>query len=148
MQRMEDLVRGWQAACDACHLAWGGGETPALLGVVAPERIDLAASCVGIVRPAERLMLGDRLAAGDAIVLCGASGIHANGVSLARKLAERLPRGYATPLEDGRAFADALERTGPRGPGADALALPREFTDVARFFRLDALWQVAQARSR
>ena len=44
--------------------------------------------------------------------------------------------------------ADALERAGPRGPGADALALPREFTDVARFFRLDALWQVAQARSR
>ena len=108
VQRMEDLVRGWQAACDVCHLAWGGGETPALLGVVAPERIDLAASCVGIVRPAERLMLGDRLAVGDAIVLCGATGIHANGVSLARKLAERLPRGYATPLEDGRAFGEAL----------------------------------------
>jgi phosphoribosylformylglycinamidine cyclo-ligase len=106
--RMEDLVRGWQAACDVCQVAWGGGETPALSGVVAPDRIDLAASCVGVVQPAERLMLGDRLTAGDVIVLCAASGIHANGVSLARKLAERLPRGYATALENGRLYGEAL----------------------------------------
>jgi phosphoribosylformylglycinamidine cyclo-ligase len=108
VERMEDLVRGWQAACDVCHIAWGGGETPALLGVVARERIDLAAACVGVVQPAERLMLGDQLAAGDAIVLCGSSGIHANGVSLARKLAERSASGYATPIDDGRAFGEAL----------------------------------------
>ena len=43
-----DLVDGWRAACDrmlACP--WGGGETPALAGVVVDDRIDLAASCVG-----------------------------------------------------------------------------------------------------
>ena len=33
-ERMQDLVRGWQAACDVCGMAWGGGETPALGGVV------------------------------------------------------------------------------------------------------------------
>jgi phosphoribosylformylglycinamidine cyclo-ligase len=107
-QRAADLVAGWKAACDACGVAWGGGETPALGGVVADDRIDLAASCVGIVRPKARLTLGERLAAGDAIVLLASSGIHANGVSLARKLAERLPRGYATPLPDGRTFGEAL----------------------------------------
>jgi len=107
-ERMEDLVRGWQRACDACRVSWGGGETPALNGVVAAGRVDLAASSFGIVPSRERLMLGEQLRAGDAIVLLAASGIHANGVSLARKLAERLPEGYATRLADGRSLGEAL----------------------------------------
>ncbi len=107
-QRAKDLVDGWRAACDACGVSWGGGETPALAGVVANDRIDLAASCVGLVRPKARLTLGERLGPGDAIVLLGSSGIHANGVSLARKLAERLPAGYATKLPSGALFGEAL----------------------------------------
>lgn len=107
-ERASDLVQGWKAACDACGVAWGGGETPALAGVVAEDRIDLAASCVGIVRPKSRLTLGEHLAPGDAIVLLASSGIHANGVSLARKLAERLPQGYATKLPSGALFGEAL----------------------------------------
>ena len=107
-ERMRDLVQGWQAACDVCGMAWGGGETPALAGVVEADRIDLAASCVGIVKGRDRLMLGERLAAGDAIVLLASSGIHANGISIARKLAERLPDGYRTLLADGRTFGEAL----------------------------------------
>jgi phosphoribosylformylglycinamidine cyclo-ligase len=106
--RARDLVNGWKAACDASGVSWGGGETPALAGVVAPGRIDLAASCVGLVRPKSRLTLGESLQAGDAIVLLASSGIHANGVSLARKLAAQLPDGYATRLPDGRLFGEAL----------------------------------------
>ena len=107
-ERARDLVEGWRAACDRCGVAWGGGETPALAGVVEPGRIDLAASCVGLVRPKTRLTLGERLADGDAIVLLASSGIHANGVSLARKLAERLPDGYRTRLADGTLYGEAL----------------------------------------
>jgi phosphoribosylformylglycinamidine cyclo-ligase len=107
-QRAQDLVRGWKAACDRCRVSWGGGETPALAGVVAPGAIDLAASCVGIVRPKSRLTLGEALAPGDAIVLLASSGLHANGVSLARKVAERLPQGLATPMPDGRLYGEAL----------------------------------------
>jgi len=106
--RARDLVAGWRAACDACGVAWGGGETPALAGVVAEGRIDLAASCVGIVRPKSRLTLGEQLASGDAIVLLESSGIHANGVSLARKLAERVPGGYGAALDGGAMYGDAL----------------------------------------
>jgi phosphoribosylformylglycinamidine cyclo-ligase len=96
--RGQALIAGWKRACDICKVAWGGGETPALAGIVETGRIDLAASCTGIVSPKERLSLGERLSPGDAIVLLASSGIHANGVSLARDLAARLPQGYLTPL--------------------------------------------------
>jgi phosphoribosylformylglycinamidine cyclo-ligase len=107
-ERARALVEGWKATCDRCRVSWGGGETPALAGVVAPGAVDLAASCVGLVRPKSRLTLGDGLAPGDAVVLLASSGLHANGVTLARKVAERLPQGLATPLPDGRAYGEAL----------------------------------------
>ena len=106
--RAEALVAGWRAACDRCGVAWGGGETPALAGIVEAGRIDLAASCTGIINPKERLSVGDRLAPGDAIVLLASSGIHANGLSLARKLIERLPQGYLTPVAPGLSYGEAL----------------------------------------
>jgi phosphoribosylformylglycinamidine cyclo-ligase len=107
-QRAQALVQGWKAACDACGVAWGGGETPALAGIVEAGRIDLAASCTGIVNPKSRLSLGDRLGAGDAIVLLASSGIHANGLSLARKLLERLPDGYLSEVAPGSSYGEAL----------------------------------------
>ena len=107
-ERAQALVAGWKAACDTCGVAWGGGETPALAGIVEGGRIDLAASCTGLVNPKERLSLGDQLAAGDAIVLLASSGIHANGLSLARKLTERLPQGYLTEVSPGLGYGEAL----------------------------------------
>ncbi|MCW5612380.1 MAG: phosphoribosylformylglycinamidine cyclo-ligase [Rubrivivax sp.] len=106
--RAQALVAGWKAACDTCGVAWGGGETPALAGIVEGGRIDLAAACTGIVSPRERLSLGDKLGPGDAIVLLASSGIHANGLSLARKLVERLPDGYLTEVAPGLTYGDAL----------------------------------------
>jgi phosphoribosylformylglycinamidine cyclo-ligase len=107
--RAQALVAGWQRACAACNVAWGGGETPALAGIVEAGRIDLAASCTGLVNPKQRLSVGNKLAAGDAIVLLASSGIHANGLSLARKIAERLPQGYLTPIDAaGTTFGAAL----------------------------------------
>jgi phosphoribosylformylglycinamidine cyclo-ligase len=107
-QRAQALVAGWKAACNTCGVAWGGGETPALAGIVESGRIDLAASCTGLVNPKSRLSVGDALAPGDAIVLLASSGIHANGLSLARKLIERLPQGYLTPVAPGLSYGEAL----------------------------------------
>lgn len=107
-QRSQALVAGWKKACDTCQVAWGGGETPALAGIVADGRVDLASSCTGIISPKSRLSVGDQLGAGDAIVFLAASGIHANGLSLARKLAERLPQGYLTDIGNGQSYGEAL----------------------------------------
>jgi phosphoribosylformylglycinamidine cyclo-ligase len=106
--RSQALVAGWKRACDICGVSWGGGETPALAGIVEAGRIDLAASCTGLVNPKDRLSLGAKLGPGDAIVLLASSGIHANGLSLARKLVDRLPQGYLSPVQDGLSYGDAL----------------------------------------
>lgn len=106
--RSRALVNGWKRACEVCKVAWGGGETPALAGIVEAGRVDLAAGCTGIVNPKSRLTLGDGLKEGDAIILLAASGIHANGLSLARELARRLPQAYLTPVAPGLNFGDAL----------------------------------------
>ncbi|HKX95088.1 MAG TPA: AIR synthase related protein, partial [Methylibium sp.] len=107
-ERAQALVAGWKQACDTCGVAWGGGETPALAGIVEGGRIDLAASCTGLINPKSRLSVGDALGPGDAIVLLASSGIHANGLSLARKLVERLPQGYLTEVAPGLSYGAAL----------------------------------------
>src|SRR3982751_5208909 len=124
--RAAALVAGWRRACEQCGVAWGGGETPALAGIVEGGRVDLAAACTGIVSPKSRLSLGQHLAPGDAIVLLASSGIHANGLSLARELAGRLPQGYLTPLAASAVplgFGEALlEPTILYSPVTEALA--------------------------
>jgi len=49
-----------------------------------------------MIAPKQRLLLGARVQAGDAILLAPATGIHANGLTLARKIARGLPQGYET----------------------------------------------------
>jgi phosphoribosylformylglycinamidine cyclo-ligase len=105
--RTEDLIKGWQNACTLARCAWGGGETPTLGGVVEREAVVLSGSAMGIVKPKDRLIRAN-IQPRDAIILCESSGIHANGLTLARALAERLPKGYLTPLPDGRPFGVAL----------------------------------------
>ena len=101
--------------------SWKAGEraalTPVRLGVVAKSPslptlvsaadVELAGSAVGIV-PGTGPILGAELSVGDEIVFIASSGLHANGSSLARMVAARLPDGYRTPLPSGRSFGEAL----------------------------------------
>jgi phosphoribosylformylglycinamidine cyclo-ligase len=107
-ERASDLVTGWAAACNTIGATWGGGETPALKGIINPETIDLGGSAVGIISPKERLVLGDKLADGDAIILVESSGIHANGISFVRHLYEKNPQLYETKLPNGKLFGEAI----------------------------------------
>lgn len=107
-KRTRDLTTGWATACSMAGAVWGGGETPTLKGIINPETLDLSGSCFGFIQPKNRLLLGDKLKEGDVIILFGSSGIHANGLSLARKIVESLPSGYKTRISDGRMYGEAL----------------------------------------
>lgn len=126
--RCRDLIAGWQKACNLARCSWGGGETPTLKGVVLPGTVVLSGAAVGIIKPKERLIKGD-IQSGDAIVLVESSGIHANGLTLARTIAEReegiwrrlahfffprrfplraLRNGYLTELSNDRTYGEML----------------------------------------
>lgn len=107
-ERARDLINGWAAACQEIGAAWGGGETPTLKGVINPATIDLGGSAIGIIKNKADLVLGDKLITGDAIVLIESSGIHANGITFVRSLAEKSPDIYGAKLSDGRTFGEAI----------------------------------------
>jgi phosphoribosylformylglycinamidine cyclo-ligase len=106
--RGEALVEGWRRACVDAGCVWGGGESPSLSGLVDERDIELAGAAVGAVPSGHAPIIGERLRAGDEIVIVSSSGLHANGASLARLLAARLPDGYATMLPSGATLGEAL----------------------------------------
>lgn len=128
-QRSDDLLQGWKEGWMTAGAAWRQGETPELQGMVVPDTGIIAGAVQGIVKPRERLIRGN-LAQEDAIVLLSSSGIHDNGLTLTRLLADykdgllrklghvlcpwlvdshALPRGYLTPIgRNERAFGDVL----------------------------------------
>ncbi|MEK7493888.1 MAG: AIR synthase-related protein [Patescibacteria group bacterium] len=106
-KRCNDLIEGWKNACTLARSVWGCGETPTLKGVVVPEAVVLSGSAIGIVKPKGRLITAN-IQHGDAIIFIESSGIHANGLTMARKIADKLPYGYLTKLDDGRTYGETL----------------------------------------
>jgi phosphoribosylformylglycinamidine cyclo-ligase len=106
--RAEALLEGWRRACSDAGCTWGGGESPSLPGLLDPRDIELAGAAVGALPAGRSAILGEDLAPGDEIVLVASSGLHANGASLARLLADRLSDGYATRLPSGEMLGEAL----------------------------------------
>lgn len=105
--RYQDLIDGWKYACGLAGCVWMGGETPVLPGMIDPGTIVLSGSADGIIIPKERLIRGD-VEPGDRIILLGSSGLHANGISMAREVATRLPDGYLTDIGGGVTYGEAL----------------------------------------
>lgn len=106
-QRLKDLIKGWKTACNIAGVSWGGGETPAYAGIINPKTIDLAGSAVGIIKNKKNLLTDKKLKAGDRIIFIKSNGINANGLSLARALAKKLPAGYNTKLKN-KTYGEAL----------------------------------------
>jgi phosphoribosylformylglycinamidine cyclo-ligase len=105
--RAEALADGFAEGCRQANAVWGGGETPALKGIIDPSTIVLAGSAIGRIRPKRHRITG-QVRDGDAIVFLASTGIHTNGLTLCRAIAERLPQGYLTPIGDGRSYGEAL----------------------------------------
>jgi len=108
LSRSQDIAAGTLGACLTARCVWGGGETPALSGIIMPQAIDLAGATVGIITNKDRIINPDHIRDGDVIVLIESSGIHANGLSMARRIADKLPKGYLAELPSGRTYGEAL----------------------------------------
>jgi phosphoribosylformylglycinamidine cyclo-ligase len=71
-----------------------GGETATLKGMI--NGVDLAGTCLGYVKRSE-IITGERIAKGDSIIGLASSGIHSNGLTLARSIVERQELKYTDP---------------------------------------------------
>lgn len=107
-ERMEDLINGWKKACDLAGVSWGGGETATMKQIIIPNVCELAGSAVGIIKTKKRLITDKNLKSGDRILFLKSNGVNANGISLTRAIANRLPKGYATKLKNGKMYGEAL----------------------------------------
>ncbi|MCL5438828.1 MAG: AIR synthase-related protein [Patescibacteria group bacterium] len=106
--RMRDLIKGWKTACDISGATWGGGETPTMKDIIVPGTCELGGSAVGIISNKNNLITDKKLRQGDRILLLKSNGINANGLSLARAIAKKLPKGYATKLKNGKMYGEEL----------------------------------------
>jgi phosphoribosylformylglycinamidine cyclo-ligase len=105
--RAHDLALGFAEACQESEALWSGGETQVLKDLLQPDALLLGGSCVGRVTPKSNRIRGD-VQAGDDIIFLASSGVHTNGLTLCRRIAERLPQGYTTKLPSGRTYGEAL----------------------------------------
>ena len=77
------IVEGIVQGCKEAGCALTGGETAEMPGFYKDNEYDLAGFCVGVVE-SDRLIDGSEISVGDRIIGLASSGIHSNGLSLAR----------------------------------------------------------------
>jgi len=84
-ERIAEIVSGVAEGCRQSGCALVGGETAEHPGMMADDDYDIAGFAVGIVDE-EKIISGERLAQGDALIGLGSSGVHSNGFSLVRRV--------------------------------------------------------------
>jgi phosphoribosylformylglycinamidine cyclo-ligase len=104
-----EVVKGVAAACREVGCALIGGETAEMPGVYHGNDYDLAGFAVGAVGRKGLLPRSD-IAAGDIVVGLTSSGVHSNGYSLVRRVAEKAKLGWSdpAPFAPSRSLGEAL----------------------------------------
>ena len=126
---IEAIVAGVVEGCCQASCSLLGGETAELPGLYADGHYDLAAFVVGVVERGA-IWAPDSIREGDVVLALPSSGVHSNGLSLARKA-------LVDPAHGGLAWNDPL----PGGVGetvGDALLSPTRIYERA-FAALRAL---------
>ncbi len=103
-EQMIQIGVGLNEGARLANLNIVGGETATLKGMI--NGLDLAGTCLG-VQERDAVVTGERVASGDVIVGVPSSGVHSNGYTLARKIAEE-NGGYSAKLPSGKTVGEAL----------------------------------------
>lgn len=104
VEKMAQIGEGLNEGARLANLNLVGGETAQLPGLV--NGLDLAGTCLG-VQEKGRVVTGEKIRPGDVILGVPSSGIHSNGLTLARRVTEKAG-GYGERLPDGTPVGRAL----------------------------------------
>src|ERR1700674_3050645 len=96
------VVAGIAAGCQQAGCALIGGETAEMPGIYQDDDYDLAGFAVGAAERAALLPRND-IRAGDIVLGIASSGVHSNGFSLVRKVADRAKLDWDAPAPFERA---------------------------------------------
>jgi phosphoribosylformylglycinamidine cyclo-ligase len=104
VEKMTQIGEGLNEGARLANLNLVGGETAQLPGLV--NGLDLAGTCLGI-QEKEKVVSGEKIRPGNCILGVPSSGIHSNGLTLARRVVEKAG-GYDERLPDGTTLGEAL----------------------------------------
>lgn len=102
-----EIAIGLAKGAEIANISLIGGETATLPEIV--KGFDLVGTCVGIVDKDE-VITGDEIEIGDVILALKSSGIHSNGLTLARKVV-KLRHSYSDPFGDTTLGEELLKPT-------------------------------------
>lgn len=88
---MEEIAVGLEKGCEIANITLVGGETATLPEMI--NGIDLVGTAIGVVEK-DKIITGEKIEIGDVIVAIESSGIHSNGLTLARKVVEKSGLSY------------------------------------------------------
>jgi len=92
---MRQIGEGLAKGAEMSRMTIVGGETATLPDVI--KGFDLAGTCMGMVKK-DRIITGERIKPGDAIVGLPSSGVHSNGYSLVRRIIDDAGYSYQNPF--------------------------------------------------
>ena len=96
-EMINEIMKGLVEGAKQADVAIVGGETAVMKDVITGIKgkgFDLAAMAVGVVEK-DKIITGEKMVPGDIVIGLESSGIHSNGLTLARKV---LPRAYYEEL--------------------------------------------------
>ena len=104
VEKMAQIGLGLNEGARQANIDIVGGETASLKGLV--NGLDLAGTCMG-VQAKDRIVTGEKIRPGDMIVGVPSTGIHSNGLSLARNVVEKYAD-YDEKLSNGKTLGREL----------------------------------------
>ncbi|MCZ7357668.1 MAG: phosphoribosylformylglycinamidine cyclo-ligase [Candidatus Methanoperedens sp.] len=92
---MKQIGEGLAKGAEISRMTIVGGETATLPDII--KGFDLAGTCLGMVKK-DRIIIGERIEPGDAVIGIPSSGVHSNGYSLVRKIIKQAGYSYSNPF--------------------------------------------------
>jgi phosphoribosylformylglycinamidine cyclo-ligase len=104
IEKMAQIGIGLNEGAKQANIDIVGGETASLKGLV--NGLDLAGTCLGMQKK-EKIIAGDKIKPGDMIIGVASTGVHSNGLSLARRVVEKYA-GFDKKFKGKKTFGEEL----------------------------------------
>jgi phosphoribosylformylglycinamidine cyclo-ligase len=104
VEKMAQIGIGLNEGARQANIDIVGGETASLRGLV--NGLDLAGTCLGMQKK-DKIITGSSIRPGDKIIGVPSTGIHSNGLSLARAVVEKYAN-FEERLKNGRTLGEEL----------------------------------------